>query len=161
MAALFSPPIPAPVVIQALREFCHQTAMATVSKLIEGEANRPDVTLSADQKQHFMDLWASTVFALGATAHDRSTQQLCVAAAEAGVAIDPRQANIQAVAGSIVAKTTEAEGRGNRIAAQLLDQAFGSGTFDHKKTTRACPAADLGMCIRWATHLMQTHKVRF
>lgn len=161
MAGIFAPYTPASVVIQLLRTFCDETATNHLTKLIQGEASKTDLTISADQKQHFLDLWSGAVFAIGVTARDRLARSLCAAAANSAARLDPRQSGIQGVARAIVAQSIDAEGGAARIADQLLDQAFGPGSFDHAKTTRAFPGAELGMCVRYSTHLLKVHKVRF
>lgn len=161
MPGFFTPRVPAVAVIDGLRDFCDQTAVSTLSMLIEREVFAVDLVLSADQKQHFLDLWASTVFELGAAGRDGSTQKLCVAAARAATSNDPRQRDIQATAKSIVREPREVDGWSSRIVANVMAQAFGSETFDQEKVLVTPAATNLSMCVRFAAHLMKTNKVSF
>jgi hypothetical protein len=152
--------MPAVAIIQRLREFCDDTAIGTLAMLVEREVSTADLIVSADQKRLFLDLWASTVFELGAEAADRSTQQLCVLATKMAADSDPRQGDIQATARSIVREPREADGWSTRIFTNLLTQALGPGAFDQRKLLTTPAAANLSMCVRYATYLMRTNKVR-
>ncbi|MBT9446241.1 MAG: hypothetical protein IV086_11120 [Hyphomonadaceae bacterium] len=151
----FGPKTPIAAVVPELRAFCDQTALGVLGNYLEGETHRPDLTISAAQKQLYMDLWANMVFVIGSRFRQGKAQRLCIAAMQAEVRGDPRQAEIQSMVSAMVDRTTNSQ----ENVQDILDVAFGSGAFDHTKRPRGLPGADLAMCIRAADHL--AGRIRF
>lgn len=157
---IFTPRIPANVIIKELRDFCDEAALALLTKHIEGEAGQPDMILSTKQKQRYLDLWSCVVLCFGATEREGATSKLCAAANFAKLSADTNYAGDQMFVVKMLIASKHAEDRGRVFFNGILDEAFGAGSFDHDKLTKAFPGPDLGMCVRYAAHLMNTHKVK-
>ncbi len=154
------PRVPPEVVIAELRSYCDEKARFLLTRHIEGEAGLPDMILSSDQKNRFLNLWFCAAMQFGATKKDDPTQRICRAAiANAGLR-DPDFLKETSLVANFVQRSQGVEDRGREIFNSLLDNAFGTGLFDHNKVTPAWPSAELGACVRYATHLATTHKFR-
>ncbi len=151
----FGPKTPVAALVPGLRAFCDQTALGVLGNYLEGETHQPDLTISAEQKQLYLDLWANMVFVIGSRFRQGKTQRLCTAAMQTEVRGDPRQAKIQSMVKDMIDKTTNSE----ENVQDILDAAFGPGAFDHTKQPRGLPGVDLAMCIRAADHL--ANRARF
>lgn len=152
---IFGPKAPIDSVIAELRAFCDQTALGVLANYIEAETHSPDIILTAEQKQHFTDLWANMVFEIGVRFRKGKSQRLCQEALAAEVRDDPGKAEIQSTIWRMVTKSTDSR----QNVQDMLDEAFGSGAFDHTKRPRGMPGVDLAMCVRAADHLAS--RIRF
>ncbi len=157
---MFEPRIPAEVIIRELRAFCDEKALFLLTRHIEGEAGRTDMILTADQKKYFLDLWFCAAMCFGTAEREGPIQELCLAANRAATKANSEYLSYMLIVEPIRKGSQNAEDRGQEIFNQLLDQAFGVGAFDHAMRTKAFPGAELGACVRYAAHLMKTHKVK-
>lgn len=146
---MFGPKTPITAVTRELRAFCDQTALNVLANYLEDDTHSPDLIISADQKQRFLDLWASMVFVVGSRFLQGKAQRLCVAAMQTEAQDDPRQSEIQSTASALADRTTDSK----QNVQDLLDAAFGAGGFDHTKQRRGMPGVDLAMCVRAADHI--------
>jgi hypothetical protein len=146
---MFGAKTPIAAVTRELRKFCDQTALNVLANYLEDDTHSPDLIISAEQKQRFLDLWASMVFVIGSRFRKGKAQRLCVAAMELEAQDDPRQAEMQSIASALVDRTTDSR----QNVQDMLDTAFGADVFDHTKQRRGMPGVDLAMCARAADHL--------
>lgn len=146
---MFASKTPVSAIVPTLRQFCDQTALVVLANHLAAEMHRPDFTISAEQKQVYLDLWANMVFVIGSRFRQGKAQRLCLAAMRSEVSSDPRQAEFQAMVGAMIERTTNS----GKNVQDVLDAAFGVGTFDFSKRAHGAPGVDLAMCVRAAEHL--------
>lgn len=146
---MFGPKTPINAVTRELRTFCDQTALNVLANYLEDDTHGPDLIISAEQKQRFLDLWANMVFVVGSRFLQGKAQRLCAAAMQTEAEDDPRQAEVQSISRALADRTTDSK----QNVEDLLDTAFGAAVFDHTKQRRGMPGVDLAMCVRAANHL--------
>jgi len=146
---MFGPKTPIAAVTRELRAFCDQTALNVLANYLEDNTHSPDLIISAEQKQRFLDLWASMVFVIGSRFRQGKAQRLCVSAMELEARDDPRLAATQSIVSALVDRTTDSR----QNVQDMIDTAFGVGVFDHTGQRRGMPGVDLAMCVRAADHI--------
>lgn len=146
---MFGSKTPVAAIVPELRKFCEQTALNVLANYLAAETHQADFTISSDQKQLYLELWVNMVFVIGSRFRDGKSQRLCIAALKSEVDGDPRQAQIQALVGAMIDRTTDSR----ENVQDILAAAFGEGAFDFSKRPAGMPGVDLAMCVRAADHL--------
>jgi hypothetical protein len=80
---MFRPKTPIQILLNEIRQHCDQVALNVLERILTREATQPEIVVSHEQKQTYLDMWANMVFVAGAKLHKGKAKKLCLAALEA------------------------------------------------------------------------------
>ena len=92
---MFGRKTPIKILLHELRQHCDQVALNVLERIVSREETQPDIVISHEQKQTYLDTWANMVFVAGAKLHRGKSQRLCLAALEAERDRDPGLEKVQ------------------------------------------------------------------